>query len=161
MHKIALIAALATLGVALPAFQATTELDHTGLKTALEGLGYELKEAKLEKGGSTYEIVEKAEGLTVPILAEISESKRYVWLTVFLGDPPKDVAKHTALLKHNAAIQPVFFYITGSNKLKAGIAVDNRGITSAHLKRIVALVVDGVASTSKDWETDGSVLRTR
>lgn len=157
MQKIAYIAGLATLGIALPVWQAPAELDHAELKKLIEGLGYEIKETPLEKGGATYEFTEKDEDFTVPILAEISESKRYIWLTVFLGDPPKDPAKHLALLKHNADIQPAFFYVTKSDKLKIGLAIDNRGFTSAHLKRVVGLIVDGVSSTSKDWDSgDGT-----
>lgn len=155
MQKIAYIAGLATLGIALPLFQAPAELDHDALKKLITELGYDIKETPLEKGGATYEFVEKDEDFTIPILAEISESKRYIWLTVFLGDPPKDQAKHLALLKHNANIQPVFFYVTNSNKLKVGLAIDNRGVTQAHLKRVVGLIVDGVSSTSKDWDSDG------
>jgi hypothetical protein len=152
MQKIAYIAGLAALGIALPVLQAPAELDHVELKKLIEGLGYEIKETPLEKGGATYEFTEKDEDFTVPILAEISESKRYIWLTVFLGEPPKDVAKHTALLKHNADIQPAFFYVTKSDKLKVGLAVDNRGFTAPHLKRVITLLVDGVSSTAKDWD---------
>lgn len=161
MQKIALIAAAATLGVVLPSFQTPTETDYEGLKGLITGLGYEVKETKLEKGGFTYEFVEKTEDFTVPILAEISESKRYIWLTVALGDPPKEVAKHTNLLKHNADIQPAFFYITSAGKLKVGLAIDNRGLTSAHLKRVVGLVVNGVTSTSADWSSSGSLIQKR
>ncbi|MCC7433380.1 MAG: hypothetical protein IT363_01750 [Methanoregulaceae archaeon] len=161
MQKISLLAGLVALGVAVPFVQTPSELDHEGLKKMITGLGYEVKEEKLEDGGATFEFVEKPEDFTIPILAEISASKRYIWLTVFLGDPPKDVAKHTNLLKHNAETQPAFFFITKSNKLKFGLAIDNRGLTSEHLKRVIGLVVEGVTSTGADWGSSTSPLRNR
>lgn len=158
MQKIAMLAGIAALGVVLPTFQTPTEIDYDGLKAMISGLGYEVKETKLEKGGFTYEFTEKTDEFNVPIMAEISESKRYIWLTVTLGDLPKDTAKHANLLKHNANIQPAFFYVTKSNKLKIGLAIDNRGLTAPHLKRVIGLVVGGVTTTSEDWNVAGQPM---
>lgn len=158
MQKIAMLAGIAALGVVLPTFQTPSEVDYEGLKTMITGLGYEVKENKLEKGGFTYEFTEKTDEFNVPIMAEISESKRYIWLTVTLGDTPKDTAKHTNLLKHNANVQPAFFYISKANKLKLGLPIDNRGLTAAHLKRVIGLVVSGVTTTSEDWNVAGQPM---
>ncbi|MBX3110739.1 MAG: hypothetical protein KF857_01915 [Fimbriimonadaceae bacterium] len=126
-------------------------LDIAGLKTMVQGLGYETKDINKEPGKEKFEFVTKSANFNVPIGVEISPSKNYVWLTVFLGanSPTK---KHEALLKENANIQPSFFYITSSGNLMMAEAMDNRGITAPIMKRCVEKLIKDVDRTSTSWK---------
>jgi len=84
---------------------------------------------------------------------ELSASKNFVWLTVFLGTPRADTSVMNAeLLKQNFSIQPCQFYITSKGNLMMGLAIENRGLTNAIIKRHSDKLVADVASTASFWQ---------
>lgn len=126
-------------------------LDPNGLKAMVEGLGYEVKVMNTEPGKEKFEIPTKTANFNVPVAAEISPSKNYIWLTVNLGtnSPTK---KHEQLLKENANIQPSFFYITSKGSLMMAQPLDNRELTPAIMKRCLDKIVNDVDKTSASWK---------
>lgn len=127
------------------------QVDALQLKKMVEGLGYTTKFLSEDKGKEKFEFPTKTDGFDVPIAGELSASKNYIWLTVFLGPAGDDTAKHSALLKANQRVQPNFFYITDKNNLMLGIAVDNRSLNPAALKRIVDKLSADVGKTADVW----------
>jgi hypothetical protein len=97
-------------------------LDPSALKTMLANLGYEPKNISKDDKPK-YEIQTKTEKFNVPVGCEISPSTNYIWLTVKLGDNTA-TKPHEALLKANAEIQPTQFYVTKSNSLMIGLAIE-------------------------------------
>ncbi|KAA0238352.1 MAG: hypothetical protein EDM74_06955 [Armatimonadetes bacterium] len=96
------------------------------------------------------------EGLDIPLAAEVSASKNYVWLTAYFGQIPTDFGdRPLKMLRANFEVQPSQFYITKSDKLMMGIALDNRNIHPAILRRNVDKVAKDVASTQALWTFDG------
>jgi hypothetical protein len=151
--------ALITLALVLPsAPQEPTTIDTPQLKALIEGLGYETKQIATnpEPGKEKYEFKITKSDLDVPLAAEVSPSKRYVWLTVFLGQPPTAVEKHTEMLKRNAKIQPCFFYITEKGNMMIGLPVENRQVTSAVMRRTVDLIVNAVVDTKSVWQGEST-----
>ncbi len=132
-------------------------LDATELKKTIEGMGFTVKALNEEKGKEKYEFTIKRSDFDIPVAAEISSSKNYVWFTVFLGEASKEAEKHGPLLKENFKIQPNFFYITEKGNLMMGIAVDNRGITPAIVKRITDKLSNDVADSAKLWQSGASL----
>ncbi len=127
-------------------------LDGPALKAMITNLGYEPKELNAEVGKEKYEFTLNSHDLDIPVAAEISASKNYLWLTVFLGTPPPtDSAKNAELLKKNFEVQPSMFYVTTKGNLMMGIAVDNRSITPAVLLRNVKKITEDVGSTKDLW----------
>lgn len=120
------------------------------LKSMVEGLGYETKVLNSEAGKEKYEFTIKLTDFNVPMGAEISPSGNYVWLTVFLG-AMKPAHPFEELLRANGDIQPSFFYITKSGNLMMAVAIDNRQVTAAVLKRNVDKISADVSKTSKTW----------
>ncbi len=156
----ATIAAIATLALtAIPTFapQEGAQIDAPKLKEMITGLGYEVKTLNEEVGKEKYEFTVKTEGFDVPIAAEISPSKNYVWLTVFLGKAPEDSSpKMAGFVKRNFKIQPTMFYITDRGNLMLGFAMENRSLTAAVLRRTVTKLSADVTSTSDLW-AEGSL----
>lgn len=153
-----LLVSAAVLGIALavasPATARQTDPDQADaakLKGLLIGLGFEVQTKNEDKGKETFEVMNKTEKYNVPVSYSISSSGRYVWLTCSLGDnaPTK---KHEALLKANASIQPVHFYITAKNKLMCGVSIENRGLNPVLLKRSSDLVVAAVSGQDSAWQ---------
>lgn len=120
------------------------------LKKVIEGLGYEVKTLNAEEGKEKYEFVAKKAGLDIPVAAELSASKNFIWLTVFLGEV-KETTPYKELLKANAEFQPSFFYVTASNKLMMGVAMENRALTSAIMRRHVEKLTEDVGETQDIW----------
>lgn len=128
-------------------------LEAADLKTMIEGMGYEVKVLNEEKGNEKYEFVITKNSFDVPIAAEVSKSKNYVWFTAFLGKATDKHEKNTSLLKENFKIQPDFFYITEKGNLMLGIAVDNRGINSAVIRRVTDKMSEDVTKTAPLWQS--------
>ncbi|MBS1709939.1 MAG: hypothetical protein JSS65_14595 [Armatimonadetes bacterium] len=126
-------------------------LDPNSLKAMVEGLGYEVKAINTEPGKEKFEIPAKTANFNVPVAAEISPSKNYIWLTVHLGanSPTK---KHEQLLKENANIQPSFFYITSKGALMMAQPLDNREVTAAIMKRCLEKIINDVDKTAASWK---------
>ncbi|MEQ1823260.1 MAG: hypothetical protein ABL949_12165 [Fimbriimonadaceae bacterium] len=156
--------AIIGLALILPVVhQEPTVIDTAQLKGLIEGLGYDVRQIATnpEPGREKYEFKITKDDLNVPIGAEVSPSKRYVWLTVFLGPPPTDMTKHTEMLKRNGKIQPCFFYITEKGNLMIGLPVENRQVSSAVMRRTVDLIVDSVVDTKSVWQNGSAEQATR
>lgn len=122
------------------------------LREMLVQLGYTVKDVDTVKGREKFEIKTTKDGLDVPILYQISASGSYMWLTVSLGNAPANESIiNAALLKQNAKIQPCQFYTTESGKLMMGLAVDNRGINNAQLRRYTEFITGKVVDTKPFW----------
>lgn len=139
--------------LALP-FQENSALDASGLRKMIVDLGYEVKDLNTEAGKEKYELTITTDDFTIPVAAEVSPSKNYVWFTVNLGDVVKDQKRHLDLLKQNAIIQPNFFYVTSKELLIMGVPVDNRGINSVAAKRIITKLSNDVVETAKYWSAE-------
>lgn len=126
------------------------------VKSMIEGLGYELKTLNSEVDKEKYEFTITRGGYDIPVAAEISPSKNYLWLTVFLGPAPKaaDTAasKFEAFLKANFDVQPCQFYITTKGNLMMAIALDNRNITAPFLKTKIDKIVDDTVKKADLWK---------
>ncbi|OJU62484.1 MAG: hypothetical protein BGO01_08375 [Armatimonadetes bacterium 55-13] len=125
-------------------------VDAPALKGLIKDLGYEVKDLNTEAGKEKFSFDVTRPTLKIPLGAEISPSKNYVWLTANLGEK-KATTKFEDLLVQNSKIQPNFFYITSSNRLMVAIAIDNRGITTGILRRIIDKLADDIVSTQSSW----------
>lgn len=123
------------------------------LKEMLTQLGYTVKDLNSTQGKEKYEASVKTPNFDVPIAFEISSSTNFVWLTAFLGSAKEETSiTNNALLKQNAKIQPCQFYISESGKLMMGMAVENRGLTNAILRRHIDKLANDVSSTASYWQ---------
>lgn len=127
------------------------KLDAASLKTMIEGLGFETKMLNQEAGKEKYELKVTKGGFDIPLGAEISPSTNYIWLTVSLGEV-KPTHKFDELLRQNGKIQPSFFYITTKNFLMMAIAMDNRNVNPALLKRNIEKVTEDVSNNASLWQ---------
>ena len=146
-----------TLGLCILSFtiqaQTCDPIDAKQLKTILEQLGYTVKDLVTTPGAEKYEVKTKTASFDVPVGYEISPSTNFIWLTVFLGPAKADTSlKNSALLRQNSAIQPCFFYITAKGNLMMGVAVENRGVTNAILRRHTEKLIADVSSTATYWQ---------
>ena len=130
--------------------------DAAQLKKALEDIGYETKVLNATVGKEKYEFVVEKSDLKIPIGAEISGSKNYLWLTVKLADAPKNFAdkgeKLGALLKANSKVQPCQFYITDGGALMIALPVENRALTNPILRRRIDFLADRVVEQKALWQ---------
>lgn len=157
---------IAILGLALPGLLAifllpmgfagavqSGQWDTAQLKKAINDLGYETKELVSTPGKEKYEFTLTRGDLDIPIAAEISGSKSYVWLTVFLGPSPSAPnAKHSELLKATFKIAPCHFYVTDKGSLMCGIPIENRSMANSLLRKNIDKIADDVVSTRSIWE---------
>ncbi len=124
------------------------------LKEKLMQLGNEVKEIVSTVDKEKYEVKYVTPSLNVPVAYEFSPSKNFIWLTVNLGPARADTSlTHAALLKQNFVIQPCQFYITSKGNLMLGLAIENRGLTNAIIKRHTDKVLADVESTAPYWQT--------
>jgi hypothetical protein len=159
MRKLALAGLLpaALLSMVLAAHghdDAPERLDGALMKEMVEGLGYEMKTLNDEVGKEKYEFTMTRGGLDISVAVELSVSKGYLWLTVHLGEIAEDALKAKAplLLRENAKIQPSGFSVTDAGRLMVSLAMDNRHIGSAELRRAADKLVDDVVSTKALWQ---------
>jgi hypothetical protein len=123
------------------------------LREMLVQLGYEVADIVKDEGKEKYAVTFSKNELDIPVGFEISPSNAYIWLTVNLGDAPKEGGSKTlSLLKQNSKIQPTFFYITDSGRLMAALAVENRGVTNAVLRVRAEAISDNVGKTKDIWQ---------
>lgn len=128
-------------------------LDRVQLKRMLTELGYTVKDVVTTVGKEKYQVDFTKDGLNIPIGYEISPSTNYIWLTINLGKALSDTSSnHFNLLKQNGKIQPCQFYITESGTLMLGLAIENRGVTNAILRRLSETVSNRVSETKLFWE---------
>jgi len=127
--------------------------DAAAMKKAVEDIGYETKELNKEPGKEKYEFKLTRDGLDIPIAIEISPSKNYIWLTVFLGAAPKpESAKNAELLKKNSEVQPCQFYVTSKGNLMLAYPLDNRSMSNAILRTKVDKLAADVGKTKDIWQ---------
>lgn len=122
------------------------------LKERLQQMGFDVKTLNDKAGEEKYSIDHQGTGFNVPVAYEISPSTNFIWLTVNLG--PADTTnadKNMELLKETANIQPSFFYITAKGNLMMAVAIENRGVTEAILRRHINKLVADVSKTSTTW----------
>lgn len=150
---LALVAAMAAPGVA--GLQSDDKaLDGPALRGVLENMGYSLKELNKEAGKEKFEFMIAKDGYDVYIAAEVSPSKRFVWLTSFLGETAKISdfdSKASKFLNRNTSIQPTQFYITDRGNLMIAIATDNRDLNPAVIRHRVEKLAGDVSATSDLW----------
>ncbi|MEQ1933291.1 MAG: hypothetical protein ABL962_05360, partial [Fimbriimonadaceae bacterium] len=101
-----------------------TQLTRPRLREMLVELGYEVTDIVKDEGKEKFSVKFTKNELNIPVGFEISPSNSYLWLTVNLGDAPKDGnTKCLNLLKQNSKIQPTFFYVTDSGRLMAALPI--------------------------------------
>ena len=127
-------------------------LNTAQLKKMLTELGYTTKDLETKPGKEKYEVKHTLRAFDVPVGYEISPSTNFIWLTVMLGKHKTDTSYSFALLKHNAKIQPCFFYITASGNLMMGLAVENRGVTNAILRKHTDKILNDVIDNAAVWK---------
>jgi hypothetical protein len=123
------------------------------LKEKLEQMGFTVKTINAEAGKDKYSVDHPGTGFNVPVGYEISPSTNFIWLTANLGKS-ENITPEKALdmVKENGKIQPSFFYITASGFVMMAVAVENRGITAAILRRHIDKFVADVSKTSAIWQ---------
>jgi hypothetical protein len=136
------------------------ELTPNSIPPLLAGLGFEPKES----GPGTWDITSTRGGLDVPIAVALSKSGRKLWMTVFLTElddkTRADAPRLLELLRKNFETQPGHFFVVKDaptsgpvkDSLKMAIALDNRGITPADLKREIDKLSDDVVGSRALWE---------
>jgi hypothetical protein len=124
----------------------TERMDSPSLKQMLATAGYDVTDLASNK----FTFTKQSETLNIPIAAEISPSGNYIWLTVNLTNN-RPTLNHEALLKENAKIQPMFFYITSSGRLMMATALENRALTKEVVLRVVEKLIRDVQNTSSIW----------
>lgn len=133
--------------------QSCDPIDATRLKEMLIQMGYTVKDIGTGVGKEKYQVDMNTGGFNVPLGYEISPSKNYIWLTVNLGKSKDSTSTVNAeLLKENGKIQPCQFYITSKGLLMMGLAVENRGLTAAILRRHTDKITGDVSGTSALWK---------
>jgi hypothetical protein len=154
---------LAAAGLAVAAgfatLQSEDKLDAVGVSKMVQGMGYELKTLNTEVGKEKYEFTISKGGLDIPIAAEVSPSKNYIWFTIFFGEAPvaaqANGAKMHALLNWNFKVQPAQFYITDKGNLMMAYAIDNRNVTPALMRRVIDKIVDDAVRSKDAWANGG------
>ena len=122
------------------------------LRKIVEGLGYETRDGT-GKGSPSFEFTVNEDDLDIHILAEESESTNYIWLKLAF-DTLKPGQDGKTFLSQTAAIQPAHFYLYDDGTLGMALAVENREITPALVRRGIDILVDGAISTKAYWLTD-------
>lgn len=129
------------------------QLTRPRLREMLVELGYEVTDIVKEEGKEKFSVKFTKNDLNIPVGFEISPSNTYIWLTVNLGDAPKEATtKCLNLLKQNGKIQPTFFYFTDSGRLMAALPVENRNVSNAILRLRAESVSDNVGKTKEFWQ---------
>ncbi|HEV7689648.1 MAG TPA: hypothetical protein VGO52_02440 [Hyphomonadaceae bacterium] len=127
-------------------------LDDAGLKTMLDGMGYETK--ALSKG---FLITYKRDTWSLYVQIVISPDGTKLGLNANLGDvadlstvPAK---KWLDLLVSNGKIDPAVFYVDETNKkLYLHRVLDNRGVTPAILRVQFEKFIGNITDTSDVWD---------
>lgn len=123
------------------------------LKEKLEQMGFTVKTINAKVGEEKYEVTHPGSGFSVPLGYEISASTNFIWITAYLGKVENLAAtKPLDMVKENSKIQPSFFYITEKGSVMMAVAVENRGVTTAVLRRHIDKLVADVSKTSAIWQ---------
>jgi hypothetical protein len=150
--KIFIVCCLLGLGIQVKA-QNCGPIAAPELRRILVELGYTVKDLNTTVGKEKYEVKLVTTTLDVPMGFEISPSTNFIWLTVFLGKPFEETSpKNIALLKRNAIVQPCQFYITEKGNLMMGMALENRAVTNAVLKKFSDNLAKKVSDNQEYWK---------
>ncbi len=133
--------------LALPA--GADPLSYGQLKQMVANMGYTPLEAGAD--AKLFEITLTTASFNVPIGFEVTGSGRYVWARTTLGQFDLSDEAAVDLLKSNSTTQPVMFWITSSNQLVVGMAIDNRDITPEHLRFVMDKIASTVDQTAPIW----------
>lgn len=129
-------------------------IDGNELKTMVANLGFTTKDLSTDPAKPKTELVVTQGGFDIPIAAEVTSSKRFIWLTAFLGVKSSFAdfdTRATKLLDSNYTIQPTQWYTTSKGNLMIGIAIENRNVTPAHLKWRIDKLATDVVNTKDLW----------
>lgn len=155
MHR-KLLLLFALISVAIPAIVGfglqQGQIDRKQLRGMLVQLGYEVKDLDATAGKEKFSFIVERSGLNIPVAAEISANGNFIWLTVFCKDGAPTGDKAVNLLKKNADIQPSQFYVTKSNKIMMGLAIENHDVTNGSLRSRAEKIVDDVVNTKEVWQ---------
>ncbi|MCC7230859.1 MAG: hypothetical protein IT203_10730 [Fimbriimonadaceae bacterium] len=154
MRKYSIIGLLALVSsLFLLGFMQSASIDRKQLREMLVQLGYEVSDLSSEAGKEKYSVKFTTADLNIPVGYEISPSGSYIWMTVNLGEAPKEPsAKCLELLKQNGKVQPTFFYITEAGRLMGALAVENRGVTNAILRQRSEFLIGNIGKTKDVWQ---------
>lgn len=122
------------------------------LRKIVEGLGYETRDGS-SKESPNFEFTINEGGLDIHILAEESESTNYIWLKLAF-DKLKPGQDAKTFLSRTNDIQPAHFYLYDDGVLGMAVAVENRAVTPAVVRRGIDILVDGAIATQDYWLTD-------
>jgi hypothetical protein len=125
-------------------------LSSEDLKNTLTGMGYELKQIGKEPGKEKWEFSVKTTSFNIPIGAEVSGSKHFIWLTVSLGQI-SDKHDPKELLRLGAKVQPTQVYLSSKDNLMMAFAVDNRSVSPALLKVRIEKLTQDVENAASVW----------
>lgn len=129
-------------------------LEPTELKAMVTNLGYTTSDLVTDPAKLKFQFTVTRDGLDIPIAAEIAPSKRFIWLTAFLGESAKMTnfdSKATKLLQANATVQPTQFYLTTKGNVMIGLPIENRDLTPAMLRGRIDKLAGDVGSTQSSW----------
>ncbi len=133
--------------------QSCDPINAARLKEMLVQMGYTVKDIATEVGKEKYQVDINTSSFNVPVGYELSPSKNYVWLTANLGKAKDSTSTiNAAMLKQNGIIQPCQLYVTSKGILMMGLAVENRGLTPAIMRRHTDKLTGDVSSTSALWK---------
>ncbi|MFM9871916.1 MAG: hypothetical protein ACKVQS_00460 [Fimbriimonadaceae bacterium] len=129
-------------------------LSAADLKSMIDGLGYESKDLSTEVGKEKYSLDVRTSSFNIPIGAEITPSKNYVWLTANLG-AVSEKTNYEGILKANGVVQPTQFYVSNKGLLMVGLPVENHGVTPVWLKKGIEKLAKDVSDQSGVWNSGG------
>lgn len=135
--------------------QSCTPIVAADLRRMLVELGYEVKDLNLAVDKEKFEIKILTPTFNVPMGIELSGNKNNIWFTVALGKAFEETSpKNFALLKRNAVIQPSQFYITEKGNLMMAVALENKCVTNAALKKISDMLANKVSENKIYWQAN-------
>lgn len=135
---------------AAPLTAAADPLTADTLKTMVTNMGYTPKD--VGKDTPKLEILVVTSSFNVPLGVEITKSERFIWVTANLGTSKLDGDRALQLLKRSSDWQPTQFWITSSNTLTIGMAVNNADVKPENLKFVFEKVAADVAKSSDVWQ---------
>jgi hypothetical protein len=150
LKSIIRFALVAVALLAAPLTAAADPLSYDALKTMVTNMGYAPKEV----GETTpkMEILVVTADFNVPLGVEITPSGRFVWITANLGESKMTGDLALQLLKRSQNWQPTQFWITSSNLLTIGLAVNNTDLKPDLLKFAFEKLAGDVGASSDIWQ---------
>jgi hypothetical protein len=142
-----------SLAVAPPAFSQNKALDMAGLKTMLEGLGYEPEEKAYSDGSKYFRIVSKSSAIIASIDFDLI-SKNFLTISCGLWplpsqeDIPSDVLWKA--LRKNLGLKRIRFAITArTHRFRLLARLDDKHVRPAEVRAIIEEITN-VSGDTKD-----------